>query len=80
MAGRVYDLVLPWDAARVRHGHTSDWPVRPRYRSQTTPSCLDMLTAVRQDSWRLRRSSLPSPAPVAQNPPILAAPPWQATA
>jgi hypothetical protein len=80
MAGRVYALVLLWYAARVRQGHASDWPVRPWYRSKTAPSFLDMLTTVRQDSWRLHFSDPPSPAPVAQNPPTLAAPALQATA
>src|SRR5918992_1039722 len=53
MASLVYDLVLLWYAARVRQGHAPDWPVRPWYRSKTAPSFLDMLTALRQDSWRL---------------------------
>lgn len=80
IAGLVYDLVLLWYAARVRQGHTSDWPVRPWYRSKAAPSFLDMLTTVRRDSWRLHFSDPPSPAPVAQNPPTLAAPALQPTA
>src|SRR5262249_35068227 len=80
MAGLVYDLVLLWYAARVRQGHAAGWPGRPWYRSKTNPSFPDMLTTVRQDSWRRHFSDPPSPAPVAQNPPTLAAPPLQATA
>jgi DDE superfamily endonuclease len=64
MAGIVYDLVLLWYAARLQQGLVTDWPVRPRYRPKTTPSFLDMLTAVRQESWRLYFSDPPSPAPV----------------
>jgi hypothetical protein len=64
-AGLGYDLVLLWYAARVQHGRASGWTVRPWYRSKTAPSFLDMLTAVRQDSWHLAFSDLPSPTPVA---------------
>jgi hypothetical protein len=80
LAGLVYDLVLLWSAARVQQGHAPDWLVRPWYRSKTAPSFLDMLTAVRQDSWRLLFSAPPSPTPVAQNPPTLDPRAWQATA
>jgi hypothetical protein len=71
MAALVHDLVLLWYAARVQQGRSSDWPVRPWYRSKATPSFLDMLTAVRQDSWRLHFSDPPSLTPVAQNSPPL---------
>jgi DDE superfamily endonuclease len=71
MAGLVYDLVLLWYATRVRHGHAANWPVRPWYRSKTAPSFLDMLTAVRQEAWRLHFSDPPSPTPSPQNPPPL---------
>ena len=61
MASIAYDLVLLWYAARVHQGLAADWPVRPWYRSKSTPSFLDMLTAVRQESWRLYFSDPPSP-------------------
>jgi hypothetical protein len=72
MAGLVYDLVLLWYAARLQHGSASAWPVRPWYRSKTTPSFLDRLSAARQDSWRHHFSAPPSPTPVARKP----APSW----
>ena len=71
MAGLVYDLVLLWYAARSQHGCAAGWLVRPWYRSKATPSFLDMLTAARQESWRLHFSDPPSPTPVAHNPPAL---------
>ena len=71
LAGIVYDLVLLWYAARLQQGHATTWTVRPWYRSKSTPSFLDMLTAVRQDSWLRRFSDPPSPAPLAQNSPPL---------
>src|SRR6266550_3790501 len=66
MAGIVYDLVLLWYAARLQHGHATGWLVRPWYRSKTTPSFLDMLTAVRQESWRPYFSDPPLPGPATQ--------------
>src|SRR5215212_1841194 len=69
LAGIVYDLVLLWYAARLQHGLATGWLVRPWYRSKTAPSFLDMLTAVRQVSWRLYFSAPPSPTPVLHNPP-----------
>ena len=75
MAGLVYDLVLLWYAARLQQGLATGWLVRPWYRSKTTPSFLDMLTAVRQESWRLYVSDPPSPTPAAEKP----AAPWPAT-
>jgi DDE superfamily endonuclease len=80
LAGIVYDLVLLWYAARLQQGLAPGWTARPWYRSKSTPSFLDMLTAVRQDSWRLFFSDPPSPAPVAQNPPPLGHRPLQASA
>jgi hypothetical protein len=80
MAGIVYDLVLLWYAARVQHGLSDTWPRRPWYRSKTTPSFADMLTTVRQDSWRLLFSDPPPHTPLAQNPPALDQQPLQATA
>ena len=80
MAGIVYDLILLWYAARLPQGHATGWLVRPWYRSKTTPSFADMLTTVRQDSWRLRFSDpLPHP-PLAQIPPALDQQALQATA
>jgi hypothetical protein len=80
MAGLVYDLVLLWYAARLQQGLASGWVRRPWYRSKTTPSFPDMLTALRHDSRRLHFSDPPSPRPVAQNPPPPDHPPLQATA
>src|SRR5690349_17956804 len=71
IAGIVYDLVLLWYAARSQQGHAAGWQVRPWYRSKTTPSFFDMLTAARQDSWCLHFSDPPSPTPSAQNPKAL---------
>jgi DDE superfamily endonuclease len=80
IAGIVYDLVLLWYAARLHQGLASDWVRRPWYRSKPTPSFLDMLTTVRQESWRLYFADPPSPTPVAHNPPPLGHSPWQASA
>lgn len=66
MAGLVYDLVLLWYAARLQQGHATGWLHRPWYRSKTAPSFLDMLTAVRQESWRLYFSDPPLPEPTTQ--------------
>jgi hypothetical protein len=71
MAGLVYDLVLLWYAARVQQGLAPHWLRRPWYRSKATPSFLDMLTAVRHDSWSVHFSDPPSPSPGAQNPATL---------
>ena len=71
MAGIVYDLVLLWYAARLQQGHATGWTPRPWYRSKTTPSFLDMLTAVRHDSRSVRFSDPPSPTPLSQNSPPL---------
>jgi hypothetical protein len=60
------DLVLLWYAARVQQSLASGWLVRPWYRSKTTPSCLDLLTAVRQESWRLDFAAPPLPGPATQ--------------
>jgi DDE superfamily endonuclease len=71
LAAIVYDLVLLWYAARLQQGHATGWTVRPWYRAKSTPSFLDMLTAVRHDSWSVHFSGPPLPAPVAQNPSTL---------
>src|SRR5688500_579048 len=80
MAGLVYDLVLLWYAARLQRGRAAGWTIRPWYRSKTTPSFLDMLTAVRQESWHLAVSEPPSSAPLAQNSPPLEDRPSQVAA
>src|SRR5690606_2255289 len=64
LAGLVYDLVLLGYAARVQQGRAAGWIVRPWYRSKATPSFLDMLTAVRQESRHLAFSDPPCPIPV----------------
>lgn len=66
MASIAYDLVLLWYAARVQQGLATRWLDRPWYRSKTAPSFLDMLTAVRQESWRLYFSDPPLPGPSTQ--------------
>ena len=71
LAGLVYDLVLLWYAARLQQGRAATWIVRPWYRAKATPSFLDMLTALRQESWRRLFSDPPSSAPFAQNSPPL---------
>jgi hypothetical protein len=71
LAGIVYDLVLLWYAARVQRGRAAGWIVRPWYRSKATPAFLDMLTAVRRDSWPRLFSDPPSPTPLPQNAPPL---------
>jgi hypothetical protein len=59
LASIVYDLVLLWYAEQLRQGRAPGWPARPWYRSKTAPSFLDMLTAVRQASWRRDLSAPP---------------------
>src|SRR5829696_2601125 len=66
IASIAYDLVLLWYAARLQQGLASGWTARPWYRSKTTPSFLDMLTVVRQESWRLYLSDPPLPGPATQ--------------
>jgi hypothetical protein len=68
LAGIVYDLVLLWYAARLQQGLASGWVRRPWYRSKSTPSFLDMLAAVRQESWQLYFSDPPCPTLVARKP------------
>src|SRR5215212_931537 len=66
LAGIVYDLVLLWYAARLQQGRATGWRARPWYRSKTAPSFLDLLTAVRQESWRRSFSDAPLPEPSTQ--------------
>jgi hypothetical protein len=80
LAGLVYGLVLLWYAARLQQGRAAPWIVRPWYRTKATPSFLDMLTALRQDSWRPHFSDPPVPTPLAQNPPPLEDRPSQVAA
>jgi hypothetical protein len=80
MAGLVYDLVLLWYAARLQQGRAPGWLVRPWYRSKTTPSFLDMLSAVRQESWHRHFSDPPLPPPLAHNSPPLRDRPAQVAA
>jgi SRSO17 transposase len=47
----VYDLVLLWYADQLHHGAAPTWVLRPWYRGKSTPSFLDMLTALRQTGW-----------------------------
>jgi hypothetical protein len=68
LAGITYDLVLLWYAGRVQQGLATGWLIRPWYRAKATPSFLDMLTAVRQASWRLYFSDSPLPTPATEKP------------
>jgi len=67
VAGVVYALVLLWYAGQVQQGVASGWVPRPWYRAKTAPSFLDMLTALRQESWRAAVSQPPSCPRCAQN-------------
>jgi hypothetical protein len=71
LAGIVYGLVLLWYAERVRQGRAPDWVTHPWYRSKTTPSFLDMLTAARRESWRRDLSAPPCSPRCPHNSPIL---------
>jgi DDE superfamily endonuclease len=80
IAGIVYDLVLLWYAARLQQGLATTWLRRPWYRSKTTPSFLDMLSAIRHESGYRHFSDPPSPTPLAQNPHPLGVHPPQVAA
>jgi hypothetical protein len=47
----VYDLVLLWYADQLQQGTSLPWIVRPWYPRKSTPSFLDMLTALRHTGW-----------------------------
>lgn len=79
LAGIVYALVLLWAAAQARQGHAVGWVPRPWYRAKTTPSFLDLLTALRLDSRRPGISAPPCCPRCAQNA-SSPAPPTAATA
>ena len=68
LAGIVYALVLLWYAGQVERGMAPPWLVRPWYRAKTTPSFLDMLTALRQDARPLAISAPPCPPRRLQKP------------
>lgn len=67
MAFVVYDLVLLWYADQVQHGTSPTWLVRPWYRRKSTPSFLDMLTALRQTNWQHSILESSPPALATQN-------------
>ena len=67
MAFVVYDLVLLWYAARPAPPEGTAWVLRPWYRHKTTPSFLDMLTALRREGWVRYVSAAPAPTPGLQN-------------
>lgn len=56
-----YDLVLLWYADQMQPGTSRPWIVRPWYPGKSTPSFLDMLTALRHTGWQ--RFSEPSRQP-----------------
>jgi hypothetical protein len=62
-----YDLVLLWYADQAQHGTSPPWVVRPWYRRKCAPSFFDMLTALRQSSWRQYISQPSLPPIFAQN-------------
>ena len=68
----VYDLVLLWSAARPVSTEGTAWVRRPWYRHKTTPSFLDMLTALRREGWARYVSAASESAPGLQNAPT----PW----
>lgn len=60
LAGIVYALVLLWYAGQIQQGTARGWIPRPWYRAKTAPSFLDMLTALRHESWQPAISQPPS--------------------
>jgi DDE superfamily endonuclease len=67
LAGVVYALVLLWYAGQVQQGQAGGWVPRPWYRAKAAASFLDMLTALRQESWRPSVSQPPFCPRCAQN-------------
>ena len=61
MAFLVYDLILLWYADRWVAQQAPAWVARPWYRQKTTPSFLDMLTALRRDGWEQALAAAPQP-------------------
>jgi hypothetical protein len=67
----VYDLVLLWAAAQESEASTAStlrWVARPWYRHKTTPSFLDLLSALRRAGWRQFVSEASAPRPWLQKP------------
>ena len=64
----VYGLVLLWYADQLDDAHVSSWLARPWYRTKTTPSFLDMLTALRCAGWHHYLSQPPRRRRRLQNP------------
>ena len=58
----VYDLVLLWYAEIHKQGQSPGWLARPWYRAKSSPSFLDMLTALRRAGWHQFFSAAPHPA------------------
>jgi hypothetical protein len=67
----LYALVLLWYAGQVHGRAGAGWLPRPWYRAKTTPSFLDMLTALRCAGWHRALSQPSSAAWLRQNPPPL---------
>jgi hypothetical protein len=65
MAFLVYALVLLWYADAHADATSTAWVDRPWYPGKTSPSFLDMLTALRRAGWRryLSAASVPSRRP-----------------
>jgi hypothetical protein len=64
----VYALVVLWYADQYRNQHVVSWLARPWYRTKTTPSFLDMLTALRCAGWHHYLSQPPRRRRRLQNP------------
>jgi hypothetical protein len=68
LAFLVYDLVLLWYGAPPSTTRIPRWPTRPGSRQKATPSCLDMLTALRHAGGRPYFSASPPATPWPQKP------------
>ena len=61
-------LVLLWYAGQCHDQRMVGWTARPWYRTKTTPSFLDMLTALRRAGWHRYLSQPPCVVRLQQNP------------
>jgi hypothetical protein len=68
MAFLVYALVLLWYADAHADAAATAWVNRPWYPGKTSPSFLDMLTALRRAGWRRYLSAAPMPSRRPRNP------------
>jgi hypothetical protein len=68
MAFLVYALVLLWYADAHACAASTAWVDRPWYPAKTSPSFLDMLTALRRAGWRRYLFESPVPSRRRRNP------------